>query len=90
MVLLERLSALGARWRGPYQCGRLHEEMIFKLRLEEELTRNVLVGVGGEAGSRGVDGFGKTVSRRGNYEQKEPKERGHRIPLKEVQHIHQL
>ena len=42
------------------------------------------MGVGGEAGSRGVDWFGKTVSRRGNYEQKEPKERGHRIPLKEV------
>ena len=48
------------------------------------------MGVGGEAGSRGVDWFGKTVSRRGNYEQKEPKEIGHRIPLKEVQHIHQL
>lgn len=46
MVLLERLCALGARWRGPYQCRRLDEEMIFKLRLEQELTRNVLAGDG--------------------------------------------
>lgn len=48
------------------------------------------MGVGGEAGSRGMDWFGKTVPRRGNYGQKEPKERGHRMPLEEVQHIHQL
>lgn len=64
--------------------------MIFKLRLEWELTRNVLVGVGGEAGSGDVDWVGKRVPRRGNYGQKECKERGHRMPLEEAQHIHQL
>ena len=48
------------------------------------------MGVGGEAGSGDVDWVGKTVPRRGNYGQKEHKERGHRMPLEEVQHIHQL
>ena len=48
------------------------------------------MGVGGEAGSGDVDWVGKTVPRRRNYGQKERKERGHRMPLEEVQHIHQL
>lgn len=38
--------SLGVYWRGPYQCGRLNKEMIFKLRLELELTRCVCLGVG--------------------------------------------
>lgn len=77
---------MGARWRGPYQGGRLDRDMIFKLRLEQELTRNVCLGGTGVL----CIGLERRCQGYGTIDMGNLKREGSRwMPLEEAQHTHQ-